>query len=287
MLMKKPALFISLVAVCMSMLLSIGTAAAESISRTTTSVLHFQERLAEKGNVQAQYKLGSMYEFGIGTEKDLDAASEWYKQAASNGSVDAENRLTYLELRKNGFDKKVHTAWLNKVKKGVEAGDQNSSMLLGQMYSYGIGVNKDLDEAIRLLNGAGVYENPVVVYEIERVEKERKQLASQDRRQQEAEQKQREAEQKQREAEQRQREAEQKQQQAKLKQQQAKQEQKEEAKKTSQPEPEAVSGADVNKETDEMTEKRRRYEEVMRKLKEEERILQEQQQWAEGKRAKP
>lgn len=44
-------------------------------------------------------------------------------------------------------------------------------MLPGQIYSYGPGVKKDLYKSIQLLNKAAVYENSVVVYEIERVEK--------------------------------------------------------------------------------------------------------------------
>ena len=255
MLMKKTAFFPSLVVFCLTIPLSIGVVSAGSISKSTTDILHFQERLAEKGNVQAQYKLASMYEFGIGTEKDLSVASDWYRRAASNGSIEAENRLVYLEIRMNGFNEKSHTDWLNKIRRGAETGDQHSAMLLGQMFSYGLGVDKNLNQSLQLLNKAGVYENPVVVYEIERVEKERSQLAKERSQQQE----------------------------------EMKQQQQEEAKKISQPAPEAINKAEIaaKQKVDEMAEKRRRYEEVMRKIKEEERIIKEQQDWAEGKRAKP
>lgn len=244
--MTKPALFISLVAVFITMQLSISSVFAGSMSTSTKGILKSQQRFAEKGNVYAQYKLGSMYEFGIGTEINLEKAGDWYTQASSSGSVSAENRLVYLKLRKNGFDKKNHADWLNKVKKDAGTGDQQATILLGQMYSYGIGVKKDLDKSIRLLNKAGILQNPFVSYEIERVEKEKTRLARPERQLQE------------------------------------------EAKKSSQPNLEAVNKARVmaKKKAYENAEKRHRYERAMRKIRDEERIIEEQQAWAEGKEAK-
>jgi TPR repeat protein/tRNA A-37 threonylcarbamoyl transferase component Bud32 len=49
--------------------------------------------LAEKGYPYAQFALGQMYEFGIGTSKDLNEAMKWYKKAAEGGDPDAKKRL--------------------------------------------------------------------------------------------------------------------------------------------------------------------------------------------------
>lgn len=250
--MTKPV-FLSLIAVvCMTMQLSVSNAVADNISRSTTSVFNFQQSLAEKGNAQAQYKLASMYEFGVGTEKDLLAAQEWYTKASRNGSQESEDRLIYLEIRKNGFKRNLHATWLNKIEIAFDAGDQHSAMVLGQLYSYGIGVKKDLNESIRLLNKAGVYENPVIVYEISRVEREIKNLS---RQKLHGQKKTTKAQQK-------------------------------EIIYTSQPPNKPPDKTDLlaQKHIDEKTEKRRRYEEVMRKLREEERIIEEQQAWSEGKK---
>ena len=43
------------------------------------------KELAEKGNPDAQHKLGVMYVRGIGTKKDGDIGYEWYKKAADQG----------------------------------------------------------------------------------------------------------------------------------------------------------------------------------------------------------
>lgn len=169
-LMKKPVLFQSILAIGMFGQLLIGTPViAASVAE---SILKSRHLLADKGNVDAQYKLGSMYELGIGTDKSLEKARKWYAQASSKGYVSAENRLRYLKVKKNGFDRKVDGVWLDKIKKEAIKGDSQAAMILGQMHSYGLGVKKDLNASIHMLNKAGL-NNPVIVYEIERVEKEK------------------------------------------------------------------------------------------------------------------
>lgn len=258
--MNKPASFYSTAILCITMQLPYSAVIAGDSTRSATGVLSSQQRLAEMGNTKAQYKLGSMYEFGVGTEKNLPKARQWYTKASSNASIPAANRLIYLEVRKAGFNKNIHTGWLNKVMKETDAGNQQSAMLLGQLYSYGIGVKKDLNEALRLLNKAGVMGNPVVTYEIARVEKEIKSIARQERRQQNNIEKARQKEVK------------------NIRQSDHKKVNQSDNKKANKTK---IKGAKVD---DVYAEKRRRYEEVMRKIKEEERIIEEQQAWAEGNR---
>lgn len=45
---------------------------------------------AETGDKESQFKIGSMYEFGIGTQKNQDKALEWYGKAAKQGHALAE-----------------------------------------------------------------------------------------------------------------------------------------------------------------------------------------------------
>ena len=63
----------------------------------------------------AQYKLGVMYEFGEGVEKDYKKAFELYEKAANQGHSIAQNNL-------------------------------------GLFYYHGRGVNKDKKKAIKLLS---------------------------------------------------------------------------------------------------------------------------------------
>lgn len=54
---------------------------------------------AKKGNGEAMYILGEMYEKGIGVKQDYKRAQKYYKSSASKGSVDAENRLYDIEQK--------------------------------------------------------------------------------------------------------------------------------------------------------------------------------------------
>lgn len=49
--------------------------------------------MAANGDIDAQYKLGNMYEIGEGVNSDVEKAFKWYKKAADNGQSDACFRL--------------------------------------------------------------------------------------------------------------------------------------------------------------------------------------------------
>jgi hypothetical protein len=44
----------------------------------------------------AQKNLGLFYETGLGLTKDILQASEWYRKAAEQGNIDAQNHLKRL-----------------------------------------------------------------------------------------------------------------------------------------------------------------------------------------------
>jgi TPR repeat protein len=46
---------------------------------------------------QLRYRIGTMYEFGLGVERDVTTAKEWYRQAAQVGDENAANRLKQIE----------------------------------------------------------------------------------------------------------------------------------------------------------------------------------------------
>ena len=80
---------------------------------TTAARLFFP--LAERGNAQAQSRLGFMYEYGFGVPKNYEAAAWWTMQAAAQAEASAQYRL-------------------------------------GLMYDKGLGVPQDYVEAYRWLN---------------------------------------------------------------------------------------------------------------------------------------
>lgn len=54
--------------------------------------------LAESEDVAAQYNLGLLLEFGLGTDRDISAAVEWYGRAAHGGFGPAQLRIGQLYL---------------------------------------------------------------------------------------------------------------------------------------------------------------------------------------------
>jgi TPR repeat protein len=72
---------------------------------------------AEAGQAEAQFDLGVLYAQGLGVQRDLTVASDWYRKAADQGNAEAQ-------------------------------------FALGQMYSRGWGIPRDMADAIRWLQMA-------------------------------------------------------------------------------------------------------------------------------------
>ncbi len=64
----------------------------------------FQMKLAKKGNAEAEYKVGEMYETGFGVKKDMAEAKNWITKAANQGHETAGFKLLYWDLEKNGVN---------------------------------------------------------------------------------------------------------------------------------------------------------------------------------------
>ncbi|MGD8559219.1 MAG: tetratricopeptide repeat protein [Gammaproteobacteria bacterium] len=104
--------------------------------------------LAESGNAEAQYDLGTMYERGNGVAKDMQKAFDWYLKAAKQGSDKGAYKvgLSYLHGKGVKEDHKKALKWLN------DAADKNyvrAFYFIGTMYEKGDGVSKDLNKALR------------------------------------------------------------------------------------------------------------------------------------------
>ena len=123
---------------------------AEDLIDQSSNIFNFQHTLADKGNVNAQFKLASMYEEGEGVKKDIEQAKHWYKIAAKGGSKPAEQRENYLRIKEKGFDTANDAKWLDSVIADAEAHDADAVYLLAQLYHEGIGVKKDLEKSLEL-----------------------------------------------------------------------------------------------------------------------------------------
>ncbi|MFW2374715.1 MAG: tetratricopeptide repeat protein [Gammaproteobacteria bacterium] len=119
------------------------------------NIFVFHKKLAEKGSKLSQYKLATMYELGLGTKPDLEQALHWYTISSEKGHSAAADRLTYLQIKRDGYSTTKYGNWLDELRRKVQNNDAESIFLLGQLYQQGIGVDKNPNQAILLLKKAG------------------------------------------------------------------------------------------------------------------------------------
>jgi len=216
-----------------------------------------QKKLALKGSVLAQYKLGTLYEFGISVEPNTDEAIIWYKKASEKGNKAASNRLIYLDIKQNGYTQTTQSEWLKKIIDEARIGNVHSLIILGQLYHQGIAVNKDLEKAHFMLQKASSEGHTEVDLEIEEINRKLSQTnETKIVKEVSAPVKQKPVV-------------------SKIPKEPIKKKIK--LKKTVAKKPVKKTGTKESKES-----KRKRYEEVMRKQREEQLILDKQQQWSEA-----
>lgn len=101
---------------------------------------------AEEGDASAQYRLGLLYEGGVGVPQNYKKAKEWFEKAAKQGHVGAQADLGTLYLQGAGTPQSAQMAafWFSQA---AEQGDVLSFAKLGWMYAEGRGVRQDSIQA--------------------------------------------------------------------------------------------------------------------------------------------
>jgi len=145
---------------------------AEDLGTFGTHIFMFQEKLAKRGNVRAQYKLGTLYEFGVSVKPNVEQARHWYQLAAESNYLPAINRNTYLEVKASGFIPQKHNQWLSELIQQAKTTEPNALILLGQMHRHGIGVKKDLEKSLDLLSQASALGHTEIDAEIDAISRE-------------------------------------------------------------------------------------------------------------------
>ena len=115
----------------------------------------FQMKMAMKGNAEAQFKVGEMYETGFGVDENLQDAELWINKAASQGHETSEFKLLYWDLEKNNLNIKNKSSFDALVSK-AETENGQAMYYLGKMYANAVGVKKNTDEAMVWLNKAAL-----------------------------------------------------------------------------------------------------------------------------------
>jgi uncharacterized protein len=100
--------------------------------------------LAEKGNPEAQYYIGRMYEKGQGVSKDKAQTIYWYRKSAEGGYAKSQYRLAVgyaFGLAGLPTDDEEAVKWLHK---SAEGGYQRAQKNLSRAYAEGrFGLPKD------------------------------------------------------------------------------------------------------------------------------------------------
>jgi uncharacterized protein len=118
------------------------------ISKSSRVDLKLLTEKANSGNPEAQYKLGVVYQRGLGVDKSEFEAIRWYRMAANSGLTDAQNNLAYLyETGPDGLRDMAEA--LNWYRRVATYGSAIAQFNLGRLYLYGLGVQKNKEQALR------------------------------------------------------------------------------------------------------------------------------------------
>lgn len=103
--------------------------------------------LAERGDPEAQYRVGLMYEFGKGFPGSKSEAVRWIRKAADQNHASAQLELGILYTNGEGVakDDAQAVSWF---RKAATQGNATAQYNLGLMYAKGAGVNADVPQAI-------------------------------------------------------------------------------------------------------------------------------------------
>ena len=110
--------------------------------------LKYLLQAANMGHAEAQWMLGTTYFVGdMGLPEDYPIAIEWYKKAAEQGYIHAQEQMAFMYVHGCGVPKdlKLAVEWYAKAAK---QGSVKAQVSLGKMYLYGRGVGLDYEEAI-------------------------------------------------------------------------------------------------------------------------------------------
>ena len=148
--------------------------------RKYTDAFKWYMRAAEQGDSQAQFRVGNMYDFGVGVEKNYKEAVKWYRKSAEQGDAQAQCNLAimydsgkgvrpdsieafkwYWKAAEQGVSQAQFNlgAWYERAqdydmafilyKRAAEQGDRQAQYNVGHMYYYGKGVEKNEKEAVK------------------------------------------------------------------------------------------------------------------------------------------
>jgi len=106
---------------------------------------------ADRGDAQAQNKLGNAYYDGKGVPQDYAAAVKYFRLAAEQGLPEAQYNLGFAYVKGNGVPLNYAEA-IKWVGLAAEQGNADAQYNLGYAYEKGLGVPQNVLEAYKWFN---------------------------------------------------------------------------------------------------------------------------------------
>ena len=116
-------------------------------ARDAASGAKWLEQAADQGLAPAQYRLATLYEKGVGVEKDIDHAKALYLKAAAAGNARAMHNLGVLTADSANGAKPNYVEAAEWFRKAGKLGVKDSQFNLGILEARGLGVPQDLGQA--------------------------------------------------------------------------------------------------------------------------------------------
>lgn len=110
---------------------------------------------AQKGNADAMYNLGYMYESGEGIDQNYPEAMKWYRKAIAKGQTNAMVALGIIYQNHDSY-----TEAENCFKLAADKGNTDAEDLLGYFYF----IKERYKEALVWLNKAAIKNKPMSLY---------------------------------------------------------------------------------------------------------------------------
>lgn len=104
--------------------------AAQAAPTDPTAVNQFKSQLtlANKGEMEAQYRVGEMYEKGLGTDPDVSLAIIWYGKASLQGDKRANERLSALDRSRAADVKETEQSRVDSVMKALRQQESDEAV---------------------------------------------------------------------------------------------------------------------------------------------------------------
>jgi TPR repeat protein len=135
------------------------------LEKDVTKAIELYQRAAEQNDATALFNLGHCYELGIGVIVDIKKAIEYYQASSNLDHIAAHNALAYYySIGYSSYLSQniIKSYCLYKI--AADKGYAESQCKLGLIYEKGIGIEKNLNEAIRYYRLSANQGNIAAIY---------------------------------------------------------------------------------------------------------------------------